>query len=116
MSELQKVVYHAVRDGRTMPFVFYPGMIIADGAKNENGSFDLKDPLNVYNDVTFSLEPGENFLTENQVKVLRAIPLIAQKIEAKLIELDPPDQPVAQAATVAPSDTRKRPPLETTKS
>jgi hypothetical protein len=53
---------------------------------------DFSDPKNVKNHSTFSLEPGLNQLTENQIKVLKAIPNVADKINRQLIDLDPTEE------------------------
>jgi hypothetical protein len=91
--QLQKVYYHAARDdGRKAGLVVYPGVIIADGKKTKDGELDFSDPKNVENHSTFSLEPGMNQLTENQIKVLKAIPNVADKIARQLVDLDPSEE------------------------
>jgi hypothetical protein len=91
--QLQKVYYHAARDdGRKAGIVVYPGVIIADGKKTKDGELDFSDPKNVRNHTTFSVEPGLNQLNENQIKVLKAIPNVADKIARQLVDLDPSEE------------------------
>ena len=139
MSELTKIVYFPEREDRVSGYTFYPGWIQTDGDQFE-GKYKIGDPKNVYNERAFDINPGTNYLTEDQIKVLNATPSIADKIKNKIIEIDrtpiasvvqptvppivqptvpPVVQPTVQPTVppvvqpvVQPTDTRKRPPLE----
>ena len=127
MSEFTTVTYYPEREDRVSGYTFYPGWIQTDGDQFEK-KYKMDDPMNVYNEAVFNINPGVNYLTDNQIRVLNATPSIADKIKNKIIEIEHPVQPVVQptvqpvatpvAATVATpvaTDTRKRPPLEETK-
>ena len=127
MSEFTTVTYFPEREDRVSGYTFYPGWIQTDGDQFEK-KYKMDDPKNVYNEAVFNINPGVNYLTDNQIRVLNATPSIADKIKNKIIEIEHPVQPVVQptvqpvatpvAATVATpvaTDTRKRPPLEETK-
>ena len=133
MPEFTTVTYYPEREDRVSGYTFYPGWIQTDGDL-VGGKYKMDDPKNVYNEGVFNINPGINYLTENQIRVLNATPSIADKIKNKIIEIDHPVQPVVQpvatpvvqpvvqpvaqppvAATPVATDIRKRPPLEETK-
>ena len=144
MPEFTTVTYFPEREDRVSGYTFYPGWIQTDGDQFEK-KYKMDDPKNVYNEAVFNINPGVNYLTENQIRVLNATPSIADKIKNKIIEVEHSVQPVVQPVVQPPvaatpvaatpvaqpvaatpvaatpvaatvaTDTRKRPPLEENK-
>jgi len=100
MLELTTITYYPEREDRVSGYTFYPGWIQTDGDLVE-GKYKMDDPKNVYNEAVFNINPGVNYLTENQIRVLNATPSIADKIKNKIIEIDHPVQPVVQPPVAA---------------
>ena len=100
MPEFTTVTYFPEREDRVSGYTFYPGWIQTDGDQFE-GKYKMDDPKNVYNEAVFNINPGINFLTDDQIRVLNATPSIADKIKNKIIEVEHSVQPVVQPPVAA---------------
>ena len=85
---LKKVSYHAEREQRESGMVFYSGLIkpaSKEGAGDE-----------VVNESTFTLEPGDNYLSDEQIKVMMLFTGMPDKVKNKIIELPAADKPAEE--------------------
>jgi hypothetical protein len=88
MADLIRVVYHSLRESREAGYVFYPGYVKGDIDQSTGQPKPGTEDQALFNPGVFNLVPGDNYFTEDQIKVVLATTGMQEKVDNKIIELD----------------------------